>query len=603
MRYTLNKDALLESARIHLANIRNTLEQKLEKAQENIGIYKEKVKKLSPPDLYTAESLLKKNEQLVTVTHALYPSPYFIKCTVQFDNQESSRIFYFSKFALAEENIYSWTSPAATLRFETPGAFSYTSPEGTQRGTLLGKEQYLITDGHIVFMAAEATTYARQLIYQEHFSTRKTDFVLPEIVEQMEAAQDKAIRTPPSRSLLISGPAGSGKTTLALHRVAYLLQSPDTAQRFTAEQTIVFVNDHGTQKYFAALLPELGITNVTITTFADFVIENLNLYEYAYESGFGQTEYERNTYANEKNTALKSKKVLTYTTDIWSLLENAYEDFLTGDSTYLLRDQKSGKVLDRFDIAILFQSYLHTFGSLTSYETEYSQLKGGKVKRTKKAVKKQYSLIILDEVQNYLPQQLDSLLACLAPTGSCVYVGDLAQQTKLFTVRSWEQVGQHFSEENTVKLEKVYRSTKQILEYIQRQGFSVTIPEQARAGKSVEACNYSLVEDANSYIEKIVSSHKDVTVGILFPDQTTADAYAKKYAGTSNVKALSISEAQGVEFDVVILCNSNVLAQKPSEYSDDLALQIAQVNRDLLYVALTRAMNELYIIDKAPSTK
>lgn len=603
MRYTLNKDALLENARKHLANVRDTLKQKLEKAQENIGIYKVKVKKLAPPDLYTAESLLKKNEQLVEVAHALYPSPYFIKCTVQFDNQESSRIFYFSKFALAEESIYSWTSPAAVLRFQEPGTFAYESPDGTQKGTLSEKEQYLITDGNIVFMAAESTSYARQLIYQEHFSKRKTDFALPEIVEQMEAAQDKAIRTPPSRSLLIAGPAGSGKTTLALHRVAYLLQSPDTAQRFTPERTIIFVNDHGTRKYFAALLPELGITNVVITTFADFVLENLNLQMHTYQAAVGTTDHERNTYAHEKNAALRTRITLPYTADPWPILESAYKDSFTGNSSYLFKDQKSKKVLDRFDITILFQSYLKTFGGLTTYETEYTQLKGGKVKRTRKVIPKQYSLVVLDEVQNYLPEQLQLITQCIPSDGSCVYVGDLAQQTKLFTIRHWDEVGQNFSEENTVKLEKVYRSTKQILEYIQDQGFAATVPENSRGGTDVMQYEYKNNNERSTYIDKIIDDHPGVTVGILSPDQESIKEFADKYTLHEKVKVLTITEAQGVEFDVVILCDSDKLREKQSEYPENLTRQIEQVNRDLLYVALTRAMNELYVLHKSPSIK
>lgn len=604
MRYTLNKDALLEAARSRLMEVREILQNKLQKAKENIVVYKEKVKKLSPPDLYTAQSLLKKNEQLVDIAHALYPSPYFIKCIVQFDNQQESRIFYFSKFALAEENIYSWTSPAAVLRFEAPGMFSYQSPEGGQTGILQSKEQYLITDGHIVFMATESTEYARQLIYQEHFSKRKTDFLLPEIVEQMEAAQDKAIRTPPSRSLLISGPAGSGKTTLALHRVAYLLQSPDTAQKFSAESTIVFVNDHSTQKYFAALLPELGIMNVTITTLADFVLQNLNLQHYQYQTAFGESDYQQNIYAHEKNSALQQNGNSAYTTNTWQLLKTAYRGHLRGDSLRLLQDQESQNVLDRFDIAIIFRAYLDTFGGLTSYETEYAQLKSGKVRRTRKAVAKQYSLIILDEAQNYLPQQLELVTRCLSPAGSCVYVGDLAQQTKLFTIRNWDQVGQNFSEENTVALHKVYRSTKQILEYIQSQGFSVTIPEKAREGRPVKSLKYDTAAERHEHIARIVSENPEVTVGILSPDPHLVTALTEQHKNQPKVKVLTISEAQGVEFDVVILCDSGGLSQANlSAYPEELATQITQVNRDLLYVALTRAMNELYILSQDQSTK
>ncbi|HNW09616.1 MAG TPA: hypothetical protein PKM52_03475, partial [bacterium] len=108
------------------------------------------------------------------------------------------------------------------------------------------------------------------MIYQEYFSTRKTSFILPEIVAQMEKAQDQVVRAEYGGKLAITGPAGSGKTTLALHRAAYLLQSPETVDKLDANQIIVFVQDDSTRDYFSHLLPELGINDVEITTMASW---------------------------------------------------------------------------------------------------------------------------------------------------------------------------------------------------------------------------------------------------------------------------------------------------------------------------------------------
>ena len=62
--------------------------------------------------------------------------------------------------------------------------------DGTKRvGELLNKDQYMIVDGKIIFLSTESIQSARELIYQEHFSSLKTEFALPEIVAQMEKAQ------------------------------------------------------------------------------------------------------------------------------------------------------------------------------------------------------------------------------------------------------------------------------------------------------------------------------------------------------------------------------------------------------------------------------
>ncbi len=278
-----DKDSLLSQAKTNLQKVRNVLGHKLKEVTETIISLKEKLIKLPPTEVPVQIQLLKQYTFKTQELDALYPSPYFIKCEIQFDKEPNSRIFYFSKFSLPEENIYSWVSPAAALRFEQPGAFSYEIKGlDNKTGVLLAKEQYMIADGKIIFMAIESLTQPRELVYQEYFSQRKSTFILPEIVEQMEKAQDKVIRANPQGSFLISGPAGSGKTTLALHRVAYLVQSPDTAETFKESKIIVFVQDSSTQTYFGSLLPQLGINHVAITTFADWARQQLKLLDFTF---------------------------------------------------------------------------------------------------------------------------------------------------------------------------------------------------------------------------------------------------------------------------------------------------------------------------------
>lgn len=164
---------------------------------------------------------------------------------------------FFGKFQISEQNIYSWMSPIAVMRFEKIGAAAYILPGGRKRaGKIDRNDQFLIANGKIIFMASEARKWQRTLIYQEYLTNRKSGFILPEIIERLEKAQDEVIRASHQGSFLIAGPAGSGKTTLAFHRIAYLTQAPETAPFYPDYNIIVFVQDESTKKYFSALLPQ-----------------------------------------------------------------------------------------------------------------------------------------------------------------------------------------------------------------------------------------------------------------------------------------------------------------------------------------------------------
>jgi hypothetical protein len=256
--------------------------------------------------------------------------------------------------------------------------------------------------------------------------------------------------------------------------------------------------------------------------------------------------------------------------------------------------------IDRIDATLLLACYVHTYGPLQKSVTTLVQLKGGRVKRTKKQVPLEYSLMVLDEVQNYLPQQLALLQSMTSAFGSRMYVGDLAQQTKLFTVRDWSQVKETFTDANTVKLDKVYRSTKQILEFIQSRGYATHIPTNARVGNTVQTYTYTNLNDCTAYIKTVIERNPEVSIGVVTPTNSIATQLSQHYAQNQKIKVLSIHEAQGVEFDIVCLVDSSrLLAAPTTTFPTNLAEQVKQVNTDLLYVALTRAMNELHVLDPA----
>src|SRR5258708_39636925 len=61
-------------------------------------------------------------------------SPYFVRCDVRFADEEGVKTLYFGRFPFLQDGIYSWVAPAAAVRFELPGEFSYELPDRTKRG-------------------------------------------------------------------------------------------------------------------------------------------------------------------------------------------------------------------------------------------------------------------------------------------------------------------------------------------------------------------------------------------------------------------------------------------------------------------------------------
>lgn len=596
------KDIFLESAREHVRDIREDIQQSLIDTRADVIKGKEDFKTLSPSDQVTQMVLLKYAEKREEELSHLYPSPYFVRCDILMEGERTVRSIYFAKFPFSECEIYSWTAPVATIRFEPMGRVTYTLPDGaSQSGELLRRDQYMIVDGKIVFLAAESLDTPRELVYQEHFSSRKQGFVLPEIVAQMEKAQDQVIRAHHVGPFVISGPAGSGKTTLALHRVAYLVQSPDTAQLYPARSILVLVQDIGTKQYFSKLLPELGIHDVEITTFAEWAFAILSLKGVKYVGHYGETEAERDVYEYAKLEALRSMNVPGDNRRPFDFLESMYLEFFDAEQSKLWNKQKKDKVLDRTDLTLLLLADRERYGNLGTVREYYVEQKNGKLKKKVGRMPWEYSLAVVDEFQNYLPEQLILLKACVKSSlRSMVYVGDMAQQIRFGTVRHWEDIEESISEERSVKLHKVYRNTKHILRYIQDLGYDVEIPEGMREGVPVKECLFEDIIGQVECVKGIVKKYPEASVGILAKSAESLRLFQVVFAGNERVHMLTMEESQGVEFDIVCIVGIEREAWQVDEInvSQSFADEKKKILRDLLYIALTRAVSQLHVLGR-----
>lgn len=571
-----HKQQLLDKLRMHITGVRAKIGDAMESVKGMANKSLREIGSMQPADQIVYMQLKAYAVDRMEQLERLSKSPYFVKCEMIEDGAEEKKDYFFATHQFTEESIYSWVAPIASIRFESPGPISYLLPSGERKNMrLVRKEQYMIVDGKVLFYAEENPGRPRELIYQEHFTKQKSEFMLPEIVAQMEKAQDTVIRAHPVGPLVISGPAGSGKTTLALHRVAYLTQAPDTALLYPAESIIVFVQDAGTKEYFSHLLPGLGIHNVTITTFAEWAMSVLGLEGYEYTHRQGNTDEEKDLREYRKLQTLRS-----------------------GGS---YKVSKSEKKLDRIDLTMLLKAHLEKHGTFETVRRYDAIVKGVMRKKIQKK-ETTYSLMIVDEFQNYLPEQLMVLKSRLSDeTHSIVYVGDMGQQVYLGTIKKWDDIGQVIPPDRNIRLDKVYRNTKNILQFIQKLGYSIGIPDGIKEGPQVAEKIFETVEQEIGHIKSAVEAYTQGSIGIIAKDDAYLDAFRKEFKEVPNIHILTMNESQGVEFDLVCLVGIDRDTFKVIAHKGVLLEHIEErkrMQRDLLYVALTRAITELHVLGK-----
>ncbi len=552
---------------------------------------------------------------------AIESSPFFFKCVIAHNTVDvrfrNKKEVHFGKYEFSEQNIYSWVAPIAVVRFANPGQTSFKLPNGTIKEiTIHEKEQYMIVNGKVVFYAYETQDHPRELIYQEHFSTKKGAFVLPEIVEIMEKAQDDVIRASHFGPFAIAGPAGSGKTTLALHRVAYLVQSPESMDMYPSNSIIVFVQDSGTKEYFSHLLPDLGIHNVKITTFFEWAGEILKLDTVTYiqntECELDKLNLKNSIVDDEENLKINEVKIL-WSKNVFHTLQGLYSKSDSESLKNSFEEQIKRRTLDRLDVTLALMILKKHKGKLKIETVSNRVMRMGKIVKHTHVDVLDYSLVVVDEFQNYLPEQLQLFKSCVSSkTESLIYVGDLSQKIQHGTIKKWEDFSESIASDRQIRLHKVYRNTKQILEYARGLGYKVEIPEALKEGPVVQE---KIFEEAGSghatqaqlfeYVESILKNKSaEQSVGIL---SFNAEILAKlkerfkdnQAAIGAGVKFLTIAESQGVEFDVVCLVGvSDQMFTLDERYSThpNFKEEKHQIYKDLLYIALTRSMYEMHIM-------
>jgi len=224
-------------------------------------------------DVLTNTKFLESAEKNYASYKKARPRPYFARIDFKGTDEDKVNAIYIGKVSLIKEEtndviIVDWRAPIASLYYEGRlGRTSYESEGDVYVGEMSLKRQLMIANmeiENILDIDITATDSFLQASLEANAESRLSD-----IATSIQAEQNRVIRAAMNKPLIVQGVAGSGKTTIALHRIAYFVYTYE--KTFDPERFLILAPNNLFINYISAVLPELGVEKVKQSTFIDFV--------------------------------------------------------------------------------------------------------------------------------------------------------------------------------------------------------------------------------------------------------------------------------------------------------------------------------------------
>lgn len=249
--------------------------------RENIGIYEEKARvgKAETEALFAAvasgdvelynqlivsKDIQEHNERQLKKNRAAFVKPYFGRIDYQEKESKQREKLYIGKNGVSRNRtdvvIVDWRAPVSTLYYENElGEGSYQVPEiGEIPVELQLKRTFDVGEGELLGYYDNDTAAADELLVK--YLSQNKDAVLGDIISTIQKEQNEIIRQSPFRNLIVQGVAGSGKTTVAMHRISYILYNYD--KRFRPDEFCIIGSNDMLLHYITSGLPELDVYHV-----------------------------------------------------------------------------------------------------------------------------------------------------------------------------------------------------------------------------------------------------------------------------------------------------------------------------------------------------
>lgn len=281
----------------------------------------------------------------------MYNSAYFGRIDFKEDGEEQVEKIYIGISGLTTEEydflVYDWRAPISNMFYDFEvGRSSYNCPKCNVEGYISLKRQYRIFKNDIEYMFDSSLKIDDEILQQ--ILSKNADDKMRNIVTTIQREQNKAIRDDNYKYLIVQGPAGSGKTSIALHRIAYLLYK--YRDKITSDNIMIFSPNEIFNDYISNVLPELGEENIKQITFKDFMDKTLKI-DLKTEDLYDEIEYlmggrsEKNYGARVESIKYKtSKEFINTLKDYAACIEKndiEFEDIIYRNNIIVTKEELS----------------------------------------------------------------------------------------------------------------------------------------------------------------------------------------------------------------------------------------------------------------------
>lgn len=723
-----------------LAYTQNYMQQILNESQRDLQSAQENIRK-SMADLDYLDSSLSYLNILTNARffemarnqkeglEAVQKKPYFARIHFQ-KTGDPEEFLYIGKTSLFHRDthepiIVDWRSPVANVYYDGRlGDMEYDVRGEIHKGHLFAKRQYKIEDGELLDIRDIDLTTNDELL-QEALAG-KADVRLTEIVSTIQKEQNDIIRAHLRQPIIVQGAAGSGKTTIALHRISYFLYT--MGEHFNPEQLMILAPNKLFIDYIGDVLPELGVDKICQTTFSDYVLaatklklklrnpneqleslviggadqptawisevkgslyyrdmierylqkielqiaeqfedvfiekyrimrashlKKLFLYEFSYmpiEKRLAHIKKVLASHVRQKKQAVLNMLHAKYDEALGKALngirdaekrKNIVTKFIDERDERMPAIEKEAKStvsvymrrFAKYNVKTLYRTLLTNAELLAEVAPEWHYLEQQQflqahakeqwmledlaalyyLQARLKGIADEWKMrvVFIDEVQDYSLFQLAALKAGLE-TDMFTMVGDLAQGIHSYrSLTAWEPVQNLFPRASFRTLQKSYRTTIEIMEVanqilMQMDEQLPLVEPVVRHGDAptfIQAASFNTQQIKEVFDRIRANRHQSIALIC----KTTAEAKSMQQALMNDaIPCQLLTEDESINQQVLLVVPSHLA--KGLEFDAvivaafDTPFFNTKIDRKLLYVALTRAMHELYLIGPSKKT-
>ncbi|MBZ9630390.1 AAA family ATPase [Salegentibacter sp. LM13S] len=550
--------------------------------------------------------------------------------------------------------VYDWRAPISSMFYDyEPGPSSYITQEKVVDGLMSLKRQFRIRNGEMEYMLDNDIAIQDEVLQKE--LKQASSSKMKNIVATIQREQNAIIRNEEAQNLIIQGVAGSGKTSIALHRIAFLLYK--FKDDISSEDILIISPNKVFASYISNVLPELGeetVEEISLEEIADRLFD----YQIKFQSFFEQVSelLERTNEKLIERIEFKSSQEILKRMDEYlvHLENNAFQPqdiFINKNPVPAWFIEEKFKQFHRLPILKRFNEVVREIVNNTfmyyKYEVKgkertelhstirkmfpstnlrmlykgfYEWMERKDLLKMRKGATYEYSDVypllylkmkleglpafsqvkhlVIDEMQDYSPVQykvLSKLFSCKK-----TILGDINQSVNPFSSSDLKTIQSIFPDSTAMTMLKSYRSTYEITQFSKRISDRIEVEALKRHGSEPGVHSFNTKEKELSYIKELIERFKNKdhnSLGIICKTQKEVN---KLYEELKEEFQVSLLDGKSVAFGSGVVITTAHLA-KGLEFDMVIVPNCTEKNyktepdRQMLYVACTRAMHRLEI--------